>query len=120
MAATFAVTVNRVRSMGDVKEITYTIAVSGTATDNGDALTFAQLGLTHCEYADCGPAVDSPITSAFLPFYDIANQKIVFLAMGGVASAATPLSEITAATSVASRTFKMVVHGKGSAAGPSM
>lgn len=120
MAATFVPTVQRVRSMGDVKEITYNVAVSGTATDNGDALTFAQLGLTHCEYADCGPAVDSPVTGAFLPYYDIPNQKIVFLAMGAAATAATPLSEVTATTSVASRSFKMVVHGKGPAAGPAM
>lgn len=120
MAVTFAVVVNRVRSVGDVKEVTYTITPSGTTTDNGDALTFAQLGLTQCEYSDCGPAVDSPVTGAFLPYYDIPNQKIVFLAMGAVASAVTPLSEVTAATAIGTRTFKMVVHGKGPVTGPAM
>jgi hypothetical protein len=121
MAVTFTGTTPvRVRSIGDVYEMTYLIGCSGTATDNGDALTFATLGVTNVEYAECTPAVDSPVTGAWVVYYDIVNQKVVFLAMGAVASAVTPLSEITAGTAVGTRTFRLTLHAKGPVRGPSM
>lgn len=119
MAVTFTGTTPlRVRSIGDVFEVTFNIGCSGTYTDNGDALSFATLGVTAVEHADTFVAVDSPVTTGVPGVYDIANQKVVFFCSNGASPAF--LNEVPAGTALGTRTFRLVLHAKGPVRGPSM
>lgn len=120
MAITWTPTVLRVRSIGDIKEATYNVVAGGaqTYTDNGDALTFATLGMLQVEWADTSLAVDSPITGAFVVHYDIANQKVALFNSNGASPAV--LLETPAATNVGTRSFRLTLHGKGPVVGPAM
>jgi hypothetical protein len=59
MAVTFATTINRLGSGGDTRINTGVITATGTTTDNGDALTAAQLGLHTIRSVVFTPFVDS-------------------------------------------------------------
>lgn len=78
MAVTFTVSSLVRDNVGSARLHTGTLAVSGTTTDDGDAITAAQFGLTSIKNLQLSMAAVSGNETAFIAHYDKPNAKIIF------------------------------------------
>ena len=118
MAVTFATTINRLGIGGDTRINTGTITATGTTTDNGDALTAAQLGLHTIRTVIFTPFVDSTSNPEnAMPASYIATSPGAGGSLAGVvvffggATAAEPLDAVADATTVTGFAAQYIAFG---------
>jgi hypothetical protein len=114
VAATFAITDFKRGSQGDVRQNTGLITVTGTTSDDGDAITAAQVGLSVIDSLQLENFLDSTSNpeNSFIGTYNKASGKIVFHTAHGTPGGAVPLLQVTDGTSLTGYAGRFTAVGR--------
>lgn len=114
MAVTFAVTDFKRGNTGDSRQNTGLLTLTGTTSDDGDAITAAQLGLSLIEALELETFLDSTSNpeNAFIGTYNKASGKIVFHTAHGTPGGAVPLLQVTDGTTLTGYAGRFTAVGR--------
>jgi hypothetical protein len=114
MAVTFAVTDFRRGNTGDTRQNTGLLTMTGTTSDDGDALSAAAVGLSVIDSLELETFLDSTSNpeNAFIGTYNKTSGKIVLHTAHGTPGGAVPLLQVTDGTTVTGYSARFCAVGR--------
>jgi hypothetical protein len=114
MALTFAVTDFKRGNTGDSRQHTGLLTLTGTTTDDGDAIAASLLGLSVLDTIELETFLDSTSNpeNAFIGTYNKTSGKIVFHTAHGTPGGAVPLLQVTDGTTLTGYAGRFTAVGR--------
>lgn len=114
MAVTFAVSDLQRDVVGATRSATGLLTLTGTTSDDGDALSPSAIGLQRIDSMDLEPALDSASNpeNAFAATWNKTSGKIVLHTAHGTPGGAVPLLQVTDGTTVTGYLIRFTAFGR--------